>query len=339
VAHAEVADALIVIFVPTLVTAAGDVAAAVSAAAAALPQELALATVFMVDETLDLERDGQPIPRFAFPEDAARAIGHAARYGAWRSAPLGTVPTFPDVDTIEAGTVIAHALGAGTEWLEGQDVARLLDCYGIATPPARFVNDALAAEAAAAEIGGPVALKAIAPGLLHKSDAGAVAIGLEPNEVKGAAAEMTRRVAAAGFEVAGFHVQAMAPRGVELIVGVVQDRAFGPLIAAGAGGTSTELLGDVQARLTPLTDLDAQDMLRSLRLFPLLDGYRGAPRCDIAALEELLLRVSALVEAHPEVAEMDLNPVIALPSGALAIDARIRIETAPPPAIRPSLRA
>jgi len=129
----------------------------------------------------------------------------------------------------------------------------------------------------------------------------------------------------------------MAPQGVELIVGVVQDPAFGPLIAAGAGGTSTELLGDVQARLTPLTDLDAHEMLRSLRLFPLLDGYRGAPACDIAALEELLLRVSALVEAHPEVVEMDLNPVIVLTDGVLAIDARVLLETPPPPPVRPSV--
>ncbi len=198
--------------------------------------------------------------------------------------------------------------------------------------------DAGEAARAASEIGGSVALKAMAPGLVHKSDAGAVAVGLRPGQVERAAEKMTRAVEKAGFEPDGFHVQAMAPQGVELIVGVVQDPAFGPLIAAGAGGTSTELLGDVQARLTPLTDLDAHEMLRSLRLFPLLDGYRGAPACDIAALEQLLLRVSALVEAHPEVVEMDLNPVIVLTEGVLAIDARVRLETPPPPPVRPSVR-
>jgi acyl-CoA synthetase (NDP forming) len=129
----------------------------------------------------------------------------------------------------------------------------------------------------------------------------------------------------------------MAPAGVELLVGVVQDRAFGPLVACGAGGTASELLGDVAVRLTPLTDTDAGEMLRALRLSPLLDGYRGAPRCDVDALQELLLRVGALVEAHPEVAEMDLNPVVALPEGPVVVDARIRLERQAPVPELPSL--
>ncbi|MGD0197347.1 MAG: GNAT family N-acetyltransferase [Solirubrobacteraceae bacterium] len=339
VGRADVADALIVIYVPTLVNEPSDVAAAISAASEQLPPELPLTAVFMVEEELELHRGEQSIPRFAFPEDAARALGHAAGYGAWRNSPVGEIPRFADCRPDEAAAVIAHALGTGAGWLEAQDVATLLDCYGLRTPAARFVADSEAAALAAAEIGGTVALKAMAPGLVHKSDVGAVATGLRPAQVARAASRMTASVEQAGFKVDGFHVQAMAPHGVELIVGVVQDRAFGPLIAAGAGGTSTELLGDVQARLTPLTDLDAREMLRSLRLFPLLDGYRGAPRCDVAALEELLLRVSALVEDHPEVAEMDLNPVVALPEGPLAIDARVRLETPPPLPVRPSVKA
>ena len=103
----------------------------------------------------------------------------------------------------------------------------------------------------------------------------------------------------------------MVPDGVELIVGVVHDPSFGPVLACGAGGTTAELIKDVAVRITPVSDLDAKEMLRSLRTFPLLDGYRGAPRCDLAAIEDVLLRVSALVEAHPEIAELDLNPVIA----------------------------
>ena len=137
-----------------------------------------------------------------------------------------------------------------------------------------------------------------------------------------------------GDRLAGILVQEMVDGGVETIVGVSRDRTFGPLVLYGSGGTLVELLGDVAVRLTPLSDLDAREMLRSMRLFPLLDGYRGAPPCDIPALEELLLRVSALVEAHPEVVEMDLNPVIALPSGALIVDARIRIEQAAPNGFR-----
>ena len=144
---------------------------------------------------------------------------------------------------------------------------------------------------------------------------------------------MTRRT----MPVEGFLVQAMAPSGVELIVGVVQDRAFGPLIACGAGGTSAELLRDVAVRLTPLSDLDAGEMLRSLKTFALLEEYRGLPPSDVAGVEELLQRVSALVEGHREIAEMDLNPVVALPDGPLVIDARLRLQPTMAPAVTPSL--
>ena len=123
----------------------------------------------------------------------------------------------------------------------------------------------------------------------------------------------------------------MVEDGVELLVGVVHDASFGPVIACGAGGTAVELLKDVAVRLTPLTDLDAAEMVRSLATFPLLDGYRGGPKADVGALEDLLLRVGALVETHPEVAELDCNPVVALPDGVVVVDARVRVEPASPP--------
>jgi len=343
VGRSGIADAIIVIFVPPLVTEATDIATAISHAAERIPEGVALASVFMAegDASLELRRGNQTIPAYAFPEDAARAVGHAARYGAWRAAPAGSIPLFADCRVDEAAAVIARSLGSdsGSDWLGPAEVAALLSCYGLRAPAARFVADAAGAARAASELDCTVALKAIAPGLVHKSDAGAVATALRPTQVARAANRMATALKRAGYSPDGFLVQAMAPAGVELIVGVVQDRAFGPLIACGAGGTSIELLGDVEVRLTPLSDLEAQQMLRSLRLFPLLDGYRGTPRCDIAGLEELLLRVSALVEAHPEIAEMDLNPVVALPDGPLVLDARIRIETPPPAPVRPSLGA
>jgi acyl-CoA synthetase (NDP forming) len=125
----------------------------------------------------------------------------------------------------------------------------------------------------------------------------------------------------------------MVAAGVEMLVGVVNDPSFGPVVACGAGGTAVELLRDVEVRIIPLSDVDAAAMVRSLATFPLLDGYRGAPPADVAALEDLLLRVGALVEAHPEVAELDLNPVMVLPrgQGAVVVDARVRIEAATPP--------
>jgi len=172
-------------------------------------------------------------------------------------------------------------------------------------------------------------LKAIAPGLVHKSDAGAVRLGLSPTEVESAARAMRRRVRRAGYALEGFVVQPMAGPGIELLLGVVHDESFGPVIACGAGGTTAELLHDVAVRITPLTDIDAREMLGSLRMFPLLGGYRGAPVCDIEAVEDALLRLSALVETHPEIAELDANPLIAGPTGASIVDARVRVEAAP----------
>jgi acyl-CoA synthetase (NDP forming) len=193
---------------------------------------------------------------------------------------------------------------------------------------------------AAAEIGAPVALKASASGLVHKTDAGGVRLGLDgAAAVRAAGREIEAAVARAGHRLEELLVQPMAPTGVELIVGVVNDRSFGPVLACGAGGTAAEVIKDVAVRITPVTDLDAHEMLRSLQTFPLLDGYRGAPRCDIGAIEDVLLRVSAMVEEHPEIVELDLNPLIATPDGVAIVDARIRIESAPPAAPMPSLRA
>jgi acetate---CoA ligase (ADP-forming) len=185
-----------------------------------------------------------------------------------------------------------------------------------------------------------VALKAIATGLIHKTDAGGVRLDLDgPDAVRGAALEVEAAVADAGMTLDGLIVQPMSRTGVELIVGVVHDHSFGPVLACGAGGTSAELIKDVAVAITPVSDLDAREMIRSLKTFPLLDGYRGAARCDLAAIEDVLLRVGALVEAHPEIAELDCNPLIAGPQEALIVDARVRVEATGPPPPVPSLRA
>ena len=145
---------------------------------------------------------------------------------------------------------------------------------------------------------------------------GGVILDLDgPDAVAAAAAEIRGSVATAGYELDGLIVQQMAPSGVELIVGVVHDPSFGPVVACGAGGTAAELLGDVGVRITPLTDVDASELVRSLRTFPLLDGYRGAPRLAVACVEDVLVRVSAMVDRHPEIAELDLNPLIVTQSG------------------------
>jgi acyl-CoA synthetase (NDP forming) len=163
--------------------------------------------------------------------------------------------------------------------------------------------------------------------LLHKRDVGAVRLGLHSaSAVARAARELRSALAASDGGVEGFVVQAMAPPGVEMLVGVVSDPQFGPVVACGAGGTAVELLGDVQVRLAPVASVEAAEMIRDLRTFPLLDGFRRAPRADVAALEELVVRVGWLAANHAEVAELDLNPVIVSPSGAIVVDARVRVE-------------
>ncbi len=351
-ASCEQIDALIVLFVPPLDTRSEDVAAAIRDAVQEMPRRIPVLSVFLSAAGGPSALRSGPIrvPSYDFPEDAARALAHAARYAEWRNAPAGTVPHFDDLREDGAAAVVAAALaeissGTGgdgatlsgswlsrpaeerSRWLRPDEVACLLDCYGIPTAPWRLADTPEAAGRAADEIGGPVALKAVAPGVVHKSEARAVALSLQgAAAVEEAALRMAADLAQAGHPAQRFFVQQMVPPGVEMLVGVVNDRLFGPVVACGAGGTAVELLRDVAVRITPLTDRDASEMVRSLATFPMLDGYRGAPRADVNALEQILLRVSAMVEAHPELVEMDCNPIVVLEHGAVVVDARIRIE-------------
>jgi acetate---CoA ligase (ADP-forming) len=330
VASSGEVDAVIAIFTPPLVTRASDVVKAIDRAAAGLARPVpVLGVVMSKDSAPRLVREaGSAIPYYPFPENAAHALGLAARYSEWRSIPEEAAPVLGGIDRDRAAAIIAAALAAEPGWIGPRSVLDLLACYGIRLIETRIVNTPLEAGHAAREINAPVALKAIVPGLLHKSDAGAVALGLEGSRaVRVAAAEMERRLSGAGQAPRGYQVQRMAGGGVEMLVGVVQDPHFGPVLACGAGGTATELLKDVAVRITPITAGEAAAMIRSLKTFPLLEGYRGAPRADVGALQDVLLRVSAMVEAHPEIAEMDLNPLIVSSSGAVAVDARIRLET------------
>jgi acetate---CoA ligase (ADP-forming) len=334
-------DAILTIFVPPLVTAAEDVAAAIREVAANSP-DVPIAAVFMTSEGLPAELASETVrvPGYEFPEEAARAVALAAKYGRWRSRPVGTVAALSDAAPERAAAIIGEQLGADVGWLRPESVAALLECYGLPLIRTEVVSDADEAAAVAAGLGVPVALKASAEGLLHKTDAGGVRLGLDGRDaVMGAAVEIEAAVLAAGHRLKGLVVQPMSESGVELIVGVVNDRDFGPVLACGAGGTTAELVRDMAVRITPLTDIDAREMVRSLRTFPLLDGYRGAPRCDATAVEDVLLRISAMVENHPEIVELDCNPLIVTPAGAAIVDARVRVEAAPAPPPIASLRA
>ncbi len=337
---ADACDAILAIFVPPLVTQATDVAVAIREAAESTGG-VTIAAVFMTSDGVPEElADGKiEVPGYEFPEDAARAVALAARHGRWRARSTGNTPVLSEAQPERAAAIISEQLAHGSDWLSPARVAELFECYGLPLVSTRVVADAEQAAQAAAEMGGPVALKAVATGLVHKSDAGGVVLGLDgPDEVRAGASQIESAVAHAGHSLEGLVVQPMVPEGVELIVGVVNDRSFGPVLACGAGGTTAELIKDVAVRITPVTDLDAREMLRSLQTFPLLVGYRGAPSCDVAAVEDVLLRVGAMVDAHPEIVELDCNPLVVSPEGAAIVDARVRVESAPPPAPIASLR-
>jgi acyl-CoA synthetase (NDP forming) len=241
------------------------------------------------------------------------------------------------IDSDAAAVLIAEALGAGGGWLLIEDTMRLLRAYGVPTARVHVAGSAHAAGRWAAGTGGDVALKAIVPGLLHKRDAGAIRLDLRgASAVARAGRELRSSLEADGNTVDGFVVQPMAPRGVEMLVGVVTDPQLGPVVACAAGGTAVELLGDVQVRLAPVAPVEATEMIHGLRTFALLDGFRGARRADVPALEDIVVRIGWLAANHPEIAELDLNPVIVAPSGATIVDARVRVER---PARRPPFPA
>jgi len=327
-------DAMVVIYIPPQVEKASPIVRAIAEAVRDVGGRIPVATALMADEGLtgELHADGTKVPSFSFPEQAAIAVARAAAYGRWRSSPGGTVPRFEDVRRDEAYAVIAGALGRGDGWLTAEELEELLGCYGL--PVARSARAATPEEAgaAAARLGARVALKALGPDIVHKTDVGGVRLGLNgQEEVAAAAEEMARRIREAGLTLEGFLVQDMVTGGVEMLVGVAQDPLFGPVVACSAGGTAAELLRDVSVRIAPITDLDASEMVRSLKTFPLLDGYRGAPKADVASLEQVILQVSSMVDAHPSIAEMDCNPVMVLPRGAVIVDARVRVQEPAPP--------
>ena len=316
-------DAMIALVLPTAAT--GDLVTAIQQADVSVPLA---AVVLDQPESVRLlpraEGAGQ-IPAYGYPEAAAAAMARAARYGAWRTEPRGQVPSFPDIRTEDARTLVRgflHATVAGG-WMPPDQTAELLRCYGIPLAeltPAGSEDEAVSAFAA---VSGPVVLKADVPGLLHKTDAGAVELDLRTEaEVRAAYRRLAERFGERQRQVL---VQPMIAGGTEVIVGVTDDHMFGPLVVFGLGGVTTEVLADHAARLTPLTDIDADQLIGSIRSAPLLRGYRGQPAADLGALRDLLLRVSRLADDLPEVTELDLNPVIARPDGVFVVDARIKV--------------
>lgn len=226
--------------------------------------------------------------------------------------------------------IIEQARKQEREILSEVEAKQLLADAGIPVVEAQLATTSDEAVALAEKAGFPVALKIVSPQISHKSDIGGVKLGLASAEAVAEAFDQVTAAAKAaepGATIDGVSVQRMAEQGVEVIVGMTTDAQFGPVLMFGLGGVLVEVLKDVAFRVVPLTKRDAKQMVRDIQGFPVLEGYRGQEPADIEALEELLLKLSSFIEAHPDIAELDLNPVFAYAKGAVAVDARIVLST------------
>ncbi len=228
-------------------------------------------------------------------------------------------------------SIIAKARKEGRTLLTEVEAKQLLKNAGINVVDTRLATSKEQAVAIAKELGFPVVLKIASVDVIHKTDAGGVKLGLKTSVQVGKAwDDIMKSVKAAvpNAKIDGVSVQSMARQGVEVIIGMSKDAQFGPVLMFGLGGILVEILKDVSFRIVPLAPRDAREMIKEIKGHPLLEGYRGSEPVDIANLEKLVLKVSAFVEQHPEIKELDLNPVFAYSDGAVAVDARIILEEA-----------
>jgi acyl-CoA synthetase (NDP forming) len=312
----------------TATTAAGDLVPEIAAARPPVP--VAAAVMDQVEAVRLLpapDEEAPAVPAYAYPESAARALGHAARYGLWRATPPGTVPDLDGLRQDQARELVLRFLAIHPRggWLSREHTAYLLGCYGVPLADSIAVYTADAAAVAAARWGGPVALKADVPDLVvRRKGAGAVLLDLHgADEVRRGFGSLQEAFAGRLTRVI---VQPMITGGVEVKIILLEEQLFGPVVLFGLAGAA-DILADRAARLAPLTDADADDLIRSVPAAPLLPGVPGA---GLASLKDMLLRVSQLAEDLPQITELDLSPVIARHDGAVAADARVRLQPAQP---------
>jgi acetyl coenzyme A synthetase (ADP forming)-like protein len=329
-------DASIVIYLPVGLAETAAVIDALrdgvraSRAAGAASKPVLVCLMSEEGARVPLDFGTEKVPTYGFPEAAARVLSQAAAYAAWRAQPLGVIPDFDDLDHVSAQAICRKALAErGPGWLSAEEVRSVLGAVrlplgagGVAATPDEAVT-------LARRVGFPVAAKLASRRLIHKTEVGGVRLNLtDADAVRRAFADIRECLARdhQADAMEGVIVQPMVT-GVEVMVGVTQDPLFGPLVAFGLGGIHVEILADVCFRVTPLTDHDAADMVRSIKGYRLLEGYRGHPPADVEALEEILLRISQLVEEVPEISELDLNPIFALApgEGCRVVDARIQV--------------
>jgi len=297
-----------------------------------IPVMLSLLGGELKEKTIGSPKEGY-IPEYTFPEETAFSLAKAYEYYEYTKQPKGQIPKFDDINSETAQTIIKRALdrnNSSQTWLDSDEIADLFAAYGIRSANSRIALSAEEAARTADRIGYPVAVKLYSTTITHKTDVGGVILNLKSadavidayNQISNNLEKISRK-----SEMKGVTVQKMLSGGVELIVGVTQDNNFGPVIMFGLGGIYAELFKDVNFRIHPLTDIDAQDMIDTFKSRKILDGWRGAPPSDIPAVKELLLRISAMIEDIPEIQEMDLNPIMAMEinQGCYVADARISI--------------
>ena len=305
-------DAVVVIYAPAL---GGDdvaVAGAIGSAAAGSGKPV----VSMVRGVVGRSAELQDVPSYRGPEVAVGALARAATLAEWRARPIGALPDLPDVDIEQARAAAAAHVADGVTALDEASTAELLATVGVHVSTAVRAGSAQAALLAARRMGWPVAVKAVDAHLRRRTDLGAVRLDVaSPRQLRAAYDAV---VALGGADVL---VQRMAPPGVAVTIEAFEEPSFGDVVSVAVGGIASELLGDRAYRTTPLTDVDAAEMVRSLRAAPLLLGWRGAEPVDVAALEDLLLRVSVLVEEVPEVGALRLGSVLVGRSGLSVLEA------------------
>jgi acetyl coenzyme A synthetase (ADP forming)-like protein len=288
----------------------------------------------------DLERtftvEGETIPTYPHPEIPARIISQALAYDAWRRQPAGQTLRHADADLSKAKSICAKALSErGSGWLTAEESQALLTAMKLPLVQGSVATSAEEAVKMASKLGFPVAVKLASHQILHKTEIGAVHLNLADEQAVRDAFDAIRSRLAQDHKLGameGVLIQPMLSGCVEMMVGMTRDPLFGPLLAFGLGGIHVEILGDIQFRLAPLTNHDAAEMIRGIKGYRLLQGYRGQPAADVEAIQEVLLRLSRLVEEIPDIVELDLNPIFALPEGqgCKIVDARIRIEISTP---------
>jgi acetyl coenzyme A synthetase (ADP forming)-like protein len=323
-------DAAIAAFVPPLGVRQQDVAQAIVDAKNGHPEKPVLAVLMgrqgLPQGRAELHEAG--VPGYIFPESAAKALAAMYRYRQWLERPEGTFREF-DVDRDAVKQIIADARSTGTEHLAGPDALAVFKAYGIPVLESRIVDSADAAAEAAEALGLPVVMKVESPDIVHKTDVGGVVVDLRTaEEVRVEYDAMMNRVrdAKPDAEVNGVLIQPFVRGGRETIIGGTTDPTFGPLIMFGLGGVYVEAMKDVVFRVHPLTDLDAQQMVKSIRGYSVLQGVRGEPPSDEEAITDVIQRVSQLMGENREISELDINPFLVQPEGGVALDARIRIE-------------